>query len=468
MSRLIGYVLFSLAIVMAVTWLLALPGSVQIDFAGYSMQPKIGISIIILAAIILICIFIWSVLAQLISAPKRLRSQADRRRQNQGIEALSNSFIALQAGDANKARQLAREAQAKLPNNSAAQLLEARSDLAMGKWGEAREQYRSLIDNPKTALAALSGLHEQAKAQNRDDAALTFAHKAHSISPELDWASTALFKELTQNADWAGALKMIHAQTAKTRAEKQGKKRKLAVLHTAIAAANETSNPNDALDNARVALKLEPDFVPAALIAARIHSNKGEIRKSTGLLKRVWRAEQHPHIASLYASAQPGISPVERLKRLGDLIPDPPQNQESAIVLAHSAIQAKDWALARRALANYLEDSPSQGVCVAMAQIEEGEKADQGRARQWLARAVTAPRDPIWIADGVTAQEWAPLSPVTGELDAFEFKIPTSALSFAQNETLEIQDPLVQDPLIQDPHHEEVQQPTKPEASPNQ
>lgn len=464
MSRLIGYVLFSLALVMAVTWLLALPGSVKIDFAGYSMQPKIGISIIILATIILICIFIWSLLVQLIGAPKRLKTQADRRRQNQGIEALSNSFIALQAGDANTARQLAREAQAKLPNNSAAQLLEARSDLAMGKWGEAREQYRTLIDNPKTALAALSGLHEQAKAQNRDDAALTFAHKAHSISPELDWASSALFKELTQNADWAGALKMVHAQIAKTRAQKQHKKRKLAVLHTAIAAANETSNPNDALDNARVALKLEPDFVPAALIAARIHSNKGEIRKSTGLLKRVWRAKQHPHIASLYASAQPGISPVERLKRLGDLISDPPQSQESAITLALSAIQAKDWALARRALTNYVEAAPSQGVCVAMAQIEEGEKADQGRARQWFARAVTAPRDPIWIADGVTAQEWAPLSPVTGELDAFEFKIPTSALPFTQSETLEIHEPLIGE----SPPEEEKHKQTKPESSPTE
>ena len=38
-----------------------------------------------------------------------------------------------------------------------------------------------------------------------------------------------------------------------------------------------------------------------------------------------------------------------------------------------------------------------------MAQIEEGQNLDQGRARQWLARAVSAPRDPIWVADGVTA-----------------------------------------------------------------
>ena len=188
MNRLVGYVLFSFAIVLTVTWLLALPGSIHIDFAGYAMQPKIGISIILLVTFIFACIFIFSLLAQLFAAPKRLKSRANIKRQHQGIDALSNSVIALQAGDAAKARQLAREAQAKLPNNSAAQLLEARADLAMGKWGEAREQYRTLIDNPKTALAALSGLYEQAKAQNRAEAALTFAHKAHSLSPDLHWA----------------------------------------------------------------------------------------------------------------------------------------------------------------------------------------------------------------------------------------------------------------------------------------
>ncbi len=438
MTRLIGYILFSLALVLAITWLLALPGVVQIDAAGYHVEPQIGVAIIFVAAVILASIFIFSLIRKLLAAPRYLRAKSASARQKQGIEALSNSFIALQAGDAQKARHLAREARGKLPQNSAAQLLEARSDLALGKWGEAREQYRTLIDNPKTSLAALSGLYEQAQAQGRKDAALTFAHKAHSLSPELPWASEALFNELTQNSDWAGALKMVHAQNAKTRAEKQGRRRKLAVLHTAIAAANEISDPNDALDNARVALKLEPDFVPAALIAARIHSNKGEIRKSSSLLKRTWRATGHPHVAALYASAQPGISPVERLKRLGDIIPTPPETEQGAIVLARAAIAARDWAIARRALNPFIEENPSQGVCVAMAQIEEGEKADEGRARQWLARAVSAPRDPVWVADGVTAAEWAPLSPITGQFDAFEFKVPTSALSLEQNQLADI------------------------------
>jgi HemY protein len=64
-----------------------------------------------------------------------------------------------------------------------------------------------------------------------------------------------------------------------------------------------------------------------------------------------------------------------------------------------------------------------------MAEIEEGQNADQGKAREWLARAVKAPRDPVWTADGITADEWEPTSPVSGRLDAFEWKQPVSALA---------------------------------------
>jgi HemY protein len=64
-----------------------------------------------------------------------------------------------------------------------------------------------------------------------------------------------------------------------------------------------------------------------------------------------------------------------------------------------------------------------------MGEIEEGQTSDQGKAREWVNRAVRAPRDPVWTADGITAEEWEPVSPVTGKLDAFEWRVPTSAVA---------------------------------------
>ena len=63
-----------------------------------------------------------------------------------------------------------------------------------------------------------------------------------------------------------------------------------------------------------------------------------------------------------------------------------------------------------------------------LAEIEEAESGDQGRVRQWLSRAVKAPRDPAWTADGFVSDKWGPASPVTGRLNAFEWKVPVERL----------------------------------------
>jgi len=62
-----------------------------------------------------------------------------------------------------------------------------------------------------------------------------------------------------------------------------------------------------------------------------------------------------------------------------------------------------------------------------MAEIEDAELGPSGPVREWLARGSRAPRDPVWIADGVISKSWAPISPKTGRLDAFEWAPPPDA-----------------------------------------
>ena len=429
MIRLATWIIVSLLVTALIAWLVSLPGTAMIEIAGYKMQPRLGMAAFLVAAALLAVILAWSILRRILDAPRYFAKLNHDRRRDLGVAALSDGFIALQAGDPNRARVLAREARSNLPRNHAAQLLEARSDLALGDMQSAREHYRALISNKKTAVAALAGLYEQARTQGRTDAALNFAQKAVALSPQTRWASDAVLDDLTRHAKWEDALARVAAEAAVTRDEKMVKRRKQAVLETALASEIADTDPLAALDHALVALKLVPDFVPAALIAARIQSNRGETRRSMSLLRRVWRATSHPHVATLYANAQSGASAVDRLKRVRELIDSPPPSLPAAIVLARAAIDAYDWSAARSALANYSSANPTQTVCLLMAEIEEGQNADQGKAREWLARAVRAPRDPVWVADGITSDDWEPVSPVTGTLDAFEWRVPLSAVN---------------------------------------
>src|SRR5262249_35327400 len=103
-----------------------------------------------------------------------------------------------------------------------------------------------------------------------------------------------------------------------------------------------------------------------------------------------------------------------------------PGHVESALALARAAVDAREIATARGALAPFIT-SPTQRVALLMAEVEEAD-AHQGRAREWLSRALTAPRDPAGTTDRITADHWMPVSPVTGKLDAFEWKVPVEEI----------------------------------------
>lgn len=427
MIRLASWIIGSLVLAGIAAWIIALPGTLTLELAGYRMQPRLGTAVVILLVAAALVILVWAIVRRIIGAPGAMARRRATRRREQGVEALSDAVIALQSGDPARARIMAREAQARLPDNGAAKLLEARADLALGDMPAAREHYRALIASEKTAVAALTGLYDQARAQNRPEAALTFARKTLALAPETGWAGQAVFDDLARRGQWAEAVAMVNAETATSREDKARKRRRQAVIETARARESETSQPNNALEHALTALKLLPDFVPAALIAARIYANRGESRRAQSLLRRIWRATGHPDIAALYAHSQPGASAVDRLKRLGEIIELPAPHRAAGMAMARAAIDAYDWPRAREALAPFAGPEATQGVASLMAEIEEGQTGDQGKAREWLARAVRAPRDPAWTADGIVSDEWEPVSPVTGRLDAFEWKVPVAS-----------------------------------------
>ncbi len=144
----------------------------------------------------------------------------------------------------------------------------------------------------------------------------------------------------------------------------------------------------------------------------------------------------------VYAFAKPGDAPRERVKRVKYLAGLTPDDVEGPIAVAAAAIEAHEWQEARDALAPYLDGRPPARICTLMARIEAGELGDKGREREWLARAVRAPRDRAWIADGYVSDRWLPVSPVTGAVDAFEWKAPVDAIGRG-DDTLLIEEPIM-------------------------
>ena len=125
-----------------------------------------------------------------------------------------------------------------------------------------------------------------------------------------------------------------------------------------------------------------------------------------------------------------GDSARDRLTRVQKLVAKSPGGLEGALAIAHAAIDAREFTVARAALAPHLA-MPTRRVATLMADIEQTEHGDEGRAREWMARAVRAAPDPAWTADGVVSERWMPVSP-SGRLDAFQWKVPLAEIGFSR------------------------------------
>src|SRR6185437_12271456 len=105
------------------------------------------------------------------------------------------------------------------------------------------------------------------------------------------------------------------------------------------------------------------------------------------IIETAWKANPHPDLAEAYAHLRLGDSARERLTRIEALAQKTPGHVESALAVARVAIDAHEFGVARVMLKPLLNE-PTQRVAELMAEIEERESGDEGRAREWMARAL--------------------------------------------------------------------------------
>jgi HemY protein len=225
--------------------------------------------------------------------------------------------------------------------------------------------------------------------------------------------------------DWAGALALLDAN--RHALDKDSYRRQRAVMLTARASASEETDRDQAKALALEATKLEPTFVPAAALAGRMLAEGGDLRKAARILHAAWEAHPHPDLAQVFSDLRFGDAARDRLKRIEALAKLAPGHIESGLAVARAAIDAREFAKAREALAAFLA-APSKRVALLMAELERVEHNDEGRAREWIARALHAAPDPAWTAEGHVSDRWRPLSP-SGKLDAFEWRVPVTGMA---------------------------------------
>ncbi len=428
LRMLLRFVLLT-AVAVAATWLAYRPGDLTLEWLGYHIELPLALALALAVLGLAVLAIIWSLLRRLLQTPGAVTDYFRFRRTRRGQEALSAGMIAVSAGDITAARRQAQIAARILPGEPLARLLQAETASLEGDARRVKDIYGEMLADPTTELVALKGLFEAARRSGDAAAARRYAEQALRRNAGAAWASNAMLAIQSAEGDWPAVSSTIESQRKARLLDDETARRKRAVVLTAQALAAEDAEPDAALDLATRAHKLDPALVPAAVVAGRLNAQDGSLRRAAKILEKTWSLSPHPDIAAVYAHARSGDSPLDRLKRVRDLTRLAPGGEEGAVALAEAAIDARDWTLARQALADYVAERPRARICALMAEIEDGEFGDKGRAREWLARAVRAPRDPVWLAHGMTSRAWLPVSPVNGELGAFHWASPPEALA---------------------------------------
>jgi HemY protein len=441
MIRVVIFLIAIAIVALGAAWLADRPGEVAITWLGWRIETSVALLAIAVAVVAALTVLAWSVLRAILRSPAVLRERLRVRRARRGYLALAQGLIAVGSGDARAARRFAEEAARIAPGEALTLLLGAQSAQLSGDRAGAERTFKAMALRDDTRLFGLHGLFIEAQRRQDQPAARLIAEEAARDAAAPAWAGHAVLNFRCAAGDWTGALDRLERNQMAGLVDKAAYARERAVLLTAQALAAEPTDRAGARTLALAAVRLAPTLVPAAALAGRLLGEAGELRQAARIIETAWSANPHPDLADTYAHLRPGDSASARLARVQALAQKSAAteagNVEGALAVAQAALDAREFAIARSALAP-LAAAPSQRTAMLFARLEELEHGDEGRAREWMTRAVRARRDPVWTADGFVSDLWMPVSPVTGRLDAFVWMQPLAQIGgTASDEVIE-------------------------------
>ncbi len=439
MLRILGFFGLLLCAAFGLAWLADQPGSLTLNFGGQSYEVSLLIAGLVLIGVTMALMLVLGLLRLALRLPGIISLSSRMRRRAKGLAAISSGMIAVGSGDARAATRHAGDAVKLLGNEPLTLLLKAQAAQLSGNRGEAEAAFSGMLESDETRVLGLRGLYVEASRRGDREAARNHAEEAHRFAPGVPWSSHSVLEHACADGDWTRAIAAVDRNASLRVIAKPEARRQKAVLLTAQAIDTEVSAPDDALKFALSALKLEPGLVPAARLAGHRLSEKGDFAKGSRILEAAWKLGPHPDLAQTYLDMRRGDSALDRLKRAKNLARLLPENREGRLALADAALAAKEFTLARATLEPIVLEKPTARACILMAELEEAEHNREGAIREWLSRASRAPRDPAWVADGVVSERWAPVSPVTGRIDAFEWREPPQALEAGLRARLDVE-----------------------------
>ncbi len=444
------FVIFGLllAAALGIAWFADHAGAVTIRWLDYRIDTSFFALAVLtgllgVAGYILHMLWNWLVRGVPFWGPQR-----ELRRQRQGFSFLNKAVVALAAGDKAKAQKLTSQALRLLPPQAFTHVIAAQVATEAGDKASAEGHFRALMADPDAALLGVKGLFHQAESQGDFREALALAEKAETLAPDSRWVLESLYRLKIRHKDWSGALTRLAKLEKSGNFDKKQASRDRAALYFSQALEADLSGAGDEASSlVAKALKEQPDFVPAVLLAAKFQKAGGDRRKASKIIKTAWQKSPHPDLAAAYSALDAMETPTEQLRRIKALIESAPGHEESLITLSEAALRAEHYEEARDALDRLAAGHPDKRVYALLVRLERaagGEEAET-RAETWGTAEKTAPPPPGWRCGncGTPHDGWRAICPTCQNFNRIEWGAPYTVAMKRETAALKPSDPLV-------------------------
>ncbi len=409
----------------AAAWFADNPGSVSIDWGDWRIDTTAGVAVAGVALLTVVVALLYRAWRWVRTSPHRIRERQEHQRRLQGYRALTRGLVAVAAGDADESQRLAKRAETLLEEPPLTLLLSAQAAQLNGDDRAAEKYFQAMLANPELEFLGLRGLLSAELRRGDTAAALEHARRAYRLRPQSEWIQSTLLELQLGQHQWKQAEALL-SDAAKRRGSSDAtlRRRRAVLLLEQAADVERTGDRASAAAIAERAHHAAPEFVPAAVAAARLENATGKPKRALHALETTWRLVPHPDLASELLALWPLEAPAKRVARVQQFVTSPPGHAEGAILLARAALDAGDWALARRSLESLGSGPLEARVCRLWAELEDAEHGPGPAARDWLMQAANAPADPAWTCSRCSGSLplWQPTCPHCAAFDTLQWR----------------------------------------------
>jgi HemY protein len=422
--KLAGWIIGLSAIGIVAAELADHPGHVVLRWQDYEMETTVVV--LLCATLLTFAIgagifrtFIW-----VMGTPKRWVTNSSAKKQEQGLQALTEAFAAMALSDYSFARKQTERAQKLLSDSPLSLMFAAQLARMEGDEGKTRHYLEKMLENEQTKFVATRGLVETYRRRGDFRQAIEQAQRAYDMRPQDKWVATTLIDLLSRQYRWQEALRTAEKSYKKriiTNAEFQ---RIWCIIHyengKKLAEAKEWHNAQTFL---QTALKKQPGFVPAAVLLASTYHTENKPESGFRMLATAWKHSPHPDLASAVHQLFANDVASKRAKRIEKLVASQPEHIESLVALGDAALQAGELIKAKSLLTLAYSKEESVRICRMMAELCQRDPSLQHEASDWLIRAGAASSNPIWTCKNCanTSAQWDSRCYSCGTFDSYEW-----------------------------------------------